>query len=84
MAGPASSRTEAVATLDEVSNLLGHIDPETAAKVLELQPSIADLEEVAMWLGGQGDLVDRAGRPLADKVAAIYEMVAADNWDEDR
>ena len=84
MAKSAPKMSKAVATPDELRNLLGHIDPETAVKVLELQPTISELEEVSMWLTGQGNVADRAGHPLAGKPAAIYEMLAADEQDQDR
>ena len=74
--------TQAVATPEELTKLLGHIDPATAVKVLELQPTLAELEEAAMWLAGQGNLPDRAGHSLAGKTAAIYEMLAVN--DEER
>ena len=76
--------TQAVATPEELTKLLGHIDPATAVKVLELRPTLAELEEAAMWLAGQGNVPDRAGHSLAGKTAAIYEMLAADESNEER
>ena len=76
--------TQAIATPEELTRLLGHIDPATAAKVLELQPTLTELEEAAMWLAGQGNLPDRAGHSLAGKTAAIYEMLIAQEANEER
>jgi hypothetical protein len=84
MAKSAPTRGKSVASPEELRNLLGHIDPETAVKVLELSPTIAELEEVSMWLTGQGNVPERAGHPLEGRAAAIYEMLAADERDQDR
>ena len=77
----ASLKSKAIATPEELRNLLGHIDPETAVKVLALCPTIAELEAVAMWLTGQGDVPDRAGHPLTGNAASIFEMLAAEEED---
>ena len=84
MAGPARGRAQAIATPEELGRLLGHIDPATAARVLELRPTLGELEEAAMWLTGQGNVPDRAGHPLGGKAAAIYEMLVADEGNEER
>jgi hypothetical protein len=84
MARSVRGKAQAIATPEELTRLLGHIDPATAAKVLELRPTLAELEEVAMWLTGQGNVPDRAGHPLMGNAAAIYEMIAPNEANEER
>jgi hypothetical protein len=74
----------AVVTLEELRNLVGHLDPATAVEILALEPTYAELEQAAMWLRGQGNLPDRAGHPLGGKAAAIYEMLATEEEDRER
>jgi hypothetical protein len=49
-----------------------------------LRPSIAQLEEVQVWLNGAGDVLGKEHRPLDGVVAQIFDMLAVVEEDEPR
>ena len=59
-------------------HIIGEIDDGTAAAILALEPSVAEVEQAFMWVAGEGDVVDRSGHPLAGKTAAIVDILAAE------
>ena len=63
----------------DVVQLLGDIDDEGVTEVLALTPTIAELEEASAWLEGQGDILDRKGRPQTPRIAAILDIVDRDD-----
>src|SRR5947209_47141 len=65
----------------DVQRLLGDLDATKIAAILALQPSLAELEEVAAWLSGEGDVPAQEGHPLAGKAAAIFDITEA--WQDD-
>ncbi len=74
---PGQSPTSAVhiASREDVRRLLGDIDDAEILEILALKPSIADLEEAAVWATGDGDVLDRSGRPLTGVAAKIVEIL---------
>jgi hypothetical protein len=72
---PGQSPTSAAASREDVRRLLGDIDDAEILGILALKPSIADLEEAAVWATGDGDVLDRSGRPLAGVAAKIVEIL---------
>ncbi len=74
---PLGSRDSA-ATHDDVRRILGDIDERKVLEILSLRPSIAALEEAAIWASGDGDVLAKAGRPIAGVAAEILEIVTAD------
>jgi hypothetical protein len=69
---------DARATHDDLIHIIGEIDDGTAAAILTLEPSVAEVEQAFMWISDEGELVDRAGHPLAGKTAAIVDILAAE------
>jgi hypothetical protein len=63
---------------DELKAILGDVDDAKVIEILKLQPSIAELEQAAVWAVGDGDVLARGGHPLAGKVAEIVEILAVD------
>lgn len=64
------------ASHEDLLHIAGEIDEEERAEILALCPSVAELEAAVMWVRGEGDIADRAGRPAAGKVARIVEILA--------
>lgn len=63
---------------DELRRILGDLDEDKIIEILGLRPSIADLEEAAVWATGDGDVLARSGRPLAGIVARIVDILATE------
>lgn len=62
----------------DLTRLLGDIDEAKVIDILRLEPSLADLEEAAIWIAGDGDVLAKSGRPLAGVVASIVDILTAD------
>jgi hypothetical protein len=51
------------ATHEEVRSILGDLDPGKMIPIMELRPTVAEVEEATMWLAGDVDIFG-AGPPL--------------------
>jgi hypothetical protein len=71
-----------LAGVADVLAILGDIDASQAGQILDLAPTIAELEEAAVWLSGGGDRLSRQQHPLDGKVAEIYDILVSED-DED-
>ena len=63
-------------TVEDVMRLFQEVDAETVLAILELRPSIADLEEAALRLIGDDEAVGR--RQATGAVARILDLVEPD------
>lgn len=77
------SKTVPVTTADEVRHVAGPLDDATVAAILKIEPSLEELEAAVRYALGEGDLVDRAGHPLSGRVAEVYELLSAEEADEE-
>jgi hypothetical protein len=66
------------ATGDDLRQILGEMDQQTAVAILALQPSIAQVEEARIWLDGGGDVLGKEQRPLDGVVAQIFDMLTVE------
>ena len=66
------------ATHDDMQRILGDLDDAKATEILALRPSVSQLEEAAIWATGDGDVLGKQGRPLEGLVAAIFDIITAD------
>ena len=48
---------------DDLRRILHDLDDATALEILNLSPTVADVEQAALWAAGEGHNVDRAGHP---------------------
>jgi hypothetical protein len=67
-----------LATIKDVTDVLGDIDDATLSAIMDLRPTIADVEEAAMWMSGDPDIFG-AGAPLKDVAGEIVSLVAGDD-----
>jgi hypothetical protein len=70
------------ASLGDVKELLGDIAELDAAAIIATGATRAELEQAVYYARGYGDVVDRSGHPLTGAAAQIYEILIADQ-DED-
>ena len=66
---------------DDVLRIVGAVDDETAAEILALNPTIADLEIAALRAAGTDEPL-REHPPLGPVAAAIFDILVADEEDE--
>ena len=52
----------------------GHVEPTTVAAILELAPTMAELEVAAAWLNGQGETLTRRHQPHG-KASEILSLI---------
>lgn len=79
MAAIVSSRKQA--THDDVKSILGDLDATKVIQILALQPTVADVEEASMWLGGDPDVFG-AAEPLKGIASQIVTILTADEEEE--
>jgi hypothetical protein len=72
-----------IATHEDLRRILGHIDDRKAIEILALHPKVLEVEEAAVWAAGDGDVLAKGGRPLTGVAAEIFEMLTADEDEEE-
>lgn len=70
------------ATRDEILSIVGHIDERKVLDILSLHPTIAEIEEAAVWATGNGDVLAKGGRPLSGVPADIFEILTSGEEEE--
>jgi hypothetical protein len=69
------------ATSDDVARILGNLDPTKMLPIMELRPTILDIEEASMWLAGDRDVFG-PGLPLQGTASQIVAILTADEEEE--
>ena len=70
------------ASAGDIARLLGDAVPIGA--ILDLNPSLAEVEQAALWHQGDGDMLGKTGHPLEGKAAAVFDLLQADDEDSER
>jgi hypothetical protein len=81
MASPATEQNRAFATRDDVKAIVGDIDPGKMLAIVELRPTVADVETALLWLEGDADVYG-AGEPLKGLAGDIVAILT-EGEDED-
>jgi hypothetical protein len=81
MPKPNSGGNRAVATRDNIKDILGELDAAKLLAIMSLRPTIADLEEASVWLAGDADVFG-AGEPVKG-VASDIVTILTENEDEE-
>lgn len=71
------------ASLSEIVALIGGEDGERHMAVLATGASRAEIEQALAYAQGAGEALGRSGHPLHGRVAAVYDLLAADLPDEE-
>lgn len=69
------------ATPDDIKSVLGDLDQAQVLAIMSLRPTIADIEQASVWLGGDPDVfgAGMAVQGVASEIVAIL----AENEDEE-
>ena len=70
----------------DIIHLFGPVDDHMAAEILELGPTVDDLEVAAAYRAGMTDVLGEARVPLSGTAARVYAIVYRDELleEEDR
>lgn len=80
MTGSATEKA-GIAGHDEIKSILGDIDPGKMLAIVELRPTVAEVETASLWLAGDADVYG-AGEPLKGKAAAIVSILTEGEEEE--
>jgi hypothetical protein len=70
------------ATTDDVARILGNLDPTKMLPIMELRPTILDIEEASMWLAGDRDVFG-PGLPLQGTASQIVASILTADEEEE-
>jgi hypothetical protein len=73
----AEAMKRGLATSDDVARILGNLDPSKMLPIIELRPTVLDVEEASMWLAGDRDVFG-PGPPLQGIPGQIVAILTAD------
>jgi hypothetical protein len=77
----ATASSHRPATHDDIKGILGDLDDSKMLPILALQPTIADVEQASVWLGGDPDVFG-AAEPLKGATSQIVTILTADEEEE--
>jgi len=80
--GTSAEKHSALATHDDVRDVLGNLDDGKMVAILALKPTIGDVEEASVWLSGDLDVFG-PGRPLKGVSSQIVALLTADEEEEE-
>ena len=75
------SGSAALATREDIHSVLPGIDTRKVLQILELHPTVAELEQASVWLGGDLDVFG-AEPPIKSTVSKIVTILTADEEDQ--
>jgi len=69
---------------DDIVSILGPMTDARLEAIAATGATIEEIEEAAAWAAGESDVMGEARRPVAGPVAAVYEILIADEYLDDR
>ena len=66
------------ATYDDVRSILGDLDETKLAPILALRPTLADVEQASIWLGGDADVFGASEQLSATASQIVTILIAAE------
>ncbi len=66
-------------THDDLRRLCGDIIDWKLSAIIETGASIEEVEEAVAWASGENDVMGEARKPLSGTVAAVYDILTADD-----
>lgn len=71
------------ASRDEIVAILGPLDEDKLIALVNLRPTVAEVEEASVWLDGDRDVLG-AEPPLRGKASDIVTLLTADQEEDER
>ncbi len=72
----------ASASRDDLQRILGDLSEPKLIEILELKPSVEDLEEATMCLAGDHDVLAKSGHHVSATAGRIVEILAEGEEEE--
>lgn len=72
----------ATAACDDLLRLVGDVDERKVFDILALRPTVAEIEQAALWAAGDGDVLAKGGHPLTGTAAEVLDILTADQEKE--
>jgi hypothetical protein len=69
-------------TRDDLLHLLGEVDERKLLDILALDPTVLEIEEVTLWVSGDGDVLAKGGHPLSSIAAKVLDILNVDEEEE--
>ena len=66
----------AISKRKDIQHLFGPIEDHLAREILDLDPTLAELEVAAAYASGMTDIMGEERTPLTGNAARIYEIVS--------
>lgn len=77
-------QTARPASLIDVRNIFGNLEDAAIAEILALKPTLADLEDAAICMVGDHDVLAKSGLHVPSIAAQIVELLADKEQKPDR
>ena len=84
MTNPSSADAARSAASVDIRKILGDLDDAKVADILALKPSLADLEDVAICMAGDHDVLAKSGHHVGLTAARIIELLAEAEEEPDK
>ncbi len=70
---------------EEIRRIVGDISDARVLAILDLRPSLDELEQAVAWAAGESDVLGELELPLSGVVSELHEILTAgEEWEEDR
>ena len=70
-------------TRHDLLRVIGDIDERKVIDILVLNPTVAEVEQAALWAAGDGDILAKGRHPLSGTAAQVLEILTADEDEEE-
>jgi hypothetical protein len=84
MTNQAADGTAQPAASTDVRKILGDLDDAKVAEIMALKPSLADLEDVAICMAGDHDVLAKSGHHVPATASRIIELLAEEEQEPER
>ena len=75
--------SERPATAEEIHHMVGDVDDTVVSSIMRTQASAAQVLQAVQWFRGGGGLEDEAGHEPHGAVRAVYEILQAEEPEEE-
>jgi hypothetical protein len=83
MVQPHARANAEMATRADVLRFVRDVDERKVLEILALHPTVAEIEQAALWAAGDGDVLARSGHPLSGTAAQVFDILTADEEEEE-
>lgn len=84
MSKQSTDGTARQAASSDVRKILGDLDDAKVTEILALKPSLADLEDVAICMTGDHDVLAKSGHHVPVTAARIIELLAEEEEEPEK